>query len=342
MDQVDAGAWIAEEISGCRFGDARLWHRLRLLLEQLGGALGESAPLACQDWAGAKAAYRFLSNEAVSEAEILAGHFAATSRRFAATQGPILVLQDTTEFVYKRADEEKIGRIGLAAGTRGRDERLNMHTVCGLLMHASLAITPEGLPLGLSAVKFWSRSKFKGTRALKRSINPTRVPIEAKESIRWLDNMEQTVQRFGDPGRCVHIGDRENDIYEFFCKAAALGTNFLVRACVDRLAGEGEHTIADEMAEVTVKGRHHVEVATKGGKPEKVVLELRYKSIRVLPPVAKRQALPGADAHGPACAGEEATNRTRPDRLDADHQSSRHLGRGGDRKAAVVCLALED
>ena len=66
-----------------------------------------------------------------------------------------------------------------------------MHTVCGLLMHASLAVTTEGMPLGLAAIKFWTRAKFKGTNALKRQVNPTRVPIEAKESIRWLENMRQ-------------------------------------------------------------------------------------------------------------------------------------------------------
>jgi hypothetical protein len=31
-------------------------------------------------------------------------------------------------------------------------------TVCGLLMHSSLAVTARGLPLGLAAVKFWTRS----------------------------------------------------------------------------------------------------------------------------------------------------------------------------------------
>jgi hypothetical protein len=32
----------------------------------------------------------------------------------------------------------------------------------------------EGIPL--AAVKFWTRKKFKGTAALKKKINPTRVP----------------------------------------------------------------------------------------------------------------------------------------------------------------------
>jgi hypothetical protein len=47
-----------------------------------------------------------------------------------------------------------------------------------------LVITAEGLPLGLAAIKFGNREKFKGTNALKKRINPTRVPIEQKESIR--------------------------------------------------------------------------------------------------------------------------------------------------------------
>ena len=72
------------------------------------------------------------------------------------------------------------------------DGRFRLHTICGLLMHASLALTPEGLPLGLAAARFWSRSKFKGTAALKRRINPTRVPIEGKESMRWLANMRDS------------------------------------------------------------------------------------------------------------------------------------------------------
>jgi hypothetical protein len=55
-------------------------------------------------------------------------------------------------------------------------------------MHSSLAVTLEGVPLGLAAIKFWTRDKFHGANALRRKINPTRVPIEKKESIRWLEN----------------------------------------------------------------------------------------------------------------------------------------------------------
>ena len=170
-----------------------------------------------------------------------------------------------------------------------------MHTVCGILMHSSLAVTTQGVPLGLAAVKFWTRKKFKGCDALKRKINPTRVPIEEKESYRWLENLRQSTALFGQPQRCIHVGDRESDIYELFCLAQELQTNFLVRTCVDRLAGDGGHTIADEMDEVRVKGVHRITVRDQNGKAQHAILELRYRRITVLPPIGKQRRYPALE-----------------------------------------------
>src|SRR6266567_1705957 len=232
---MDGGsdAWFDRELAGCSFADERLSKRLRKLVAQIGSAMGQSIPLVCQDWANTKAAYRFFSNDRVSEADILAGHFQST-----------------------------------------------------------FAVTNEGLPLGLAAIKFWTRKKFKGTAALKKKINPTRVPIEKKESIRWLENVQQSTALLADPGRCVHIGDRESGIYELFCAAREAGTHFLIRTCVDRLAGDGDHTIADEMDEVAVKGLHRINVRDGNGEPDEAVLEIRYRKIRVMPPIGKQKHYP--------------------------------------------------
>ncbi len=253
----------------------------------MAGAIGAPIPIACRDWANIKAADRFLSNGSVNEGEILTGHFQATQARVAALDGLILVLQDTTEFSYQRRDPERIGAIGLALSRRDEHGRLRLHTVGDLLMHSSLAVTPEGLPLGLTGAKFWTRTRFKGTNALKRRINPTRVPIE-KESYRWLENMRQSTVLLGEPERLVHVGDRENDIYEFFCETQALGTHFLIRTCVDRLAGDGRHTVADEMSEVSVQGMHRVVI----GKDDHADIELRYRRIQVLPPIGQQKRYP--------------------------------------------------
>ncbi len=90
----------------------------------------------------------------------------------------------------------------------------------------------------------------------------------------------------------MNVGDRESDIYELFCAAEDLGTQFLFRTCVDRLAGDGDHTIADEMEEVACKGLHRVPVQDKKGNPSEAVLELRYRRIRVLPPIGKQKQYP--------------------------------------------------
>lgn len=274
--------WPEAETEGCELADSRLDRRLETLVSQLSEGMGQPIPLACQDWAGTKAAYRFFANPRVREQAILEGHFKATRDRLRAKSGLMLVLQDTTEFSFHRKHEEAIGFIG-----HMKDRR-----VCGLLMHSSLAVTPEGLPLGIGAIKFWTRKQFKGTNALKRSINPTRVPIEEKESYRWLENMRQSTRLFEQAERLVHIGDRESDIYELFCEAQELGTHFLVRTCVDRLAGDGGHTIADEMQEVPCRGLHKIEVRSKTGAMSEATLELKYRRIRVLPPIGKSKQYP--------------------------------------------------
>jgi hypothetical protein len=118
-----AGAlsWVDAEIAGCRLGDKRLVERPRRLLGELGEAVGRPLPLACQDWAGTTAAYRFFSNSRFGEDAILSGHFAATASRVDATAGPIFVIQDTTGRVFAWAKPEAVGAIGRGCTGRDRD-----------------------------------------------------------------------------------------------------------------------------------------------------------------------------------------------------------------------------
>lgn len=278
--------WVEQELDGGEFPDQRLKARLGKLLSDFGQRIGGTVPMACQDWAATKAAYRFFDNSRVDEHTILAGHFAATRVRFAATAGTVLVLHDTSEFTFQRDSPEGIGQLSLIKGRHAR------HTVCGLLMHSSLVVTTAGVPLGLAAVKFWTRKKFKGANALKRKVNPTRVPIEQKESVRWLDNLKESTAGLGDPGRCVHIGDREADIFELFCEAREAQTHFLVRTCVDRLAGQGRTTVAKKMAREPIQGSHDVEVRDDRGKVSTARVDLRFCTMTIHPPVGKQQRYP--------------------------------------------------
>lgn len=105
----------------------------------------------------------------------------------AAADGHVLMLHETPEFTYLR---ERPGLIGITKSIN-----------CG-----------HDKPLGLAAVKFWTRKKFDGTAALKKKINPTRAPIENKERIRGLDNLKQSTERLDDPRRCllVHVHQRHS------------------------------------------------------------------------------------------------------------------------------------
>ncbi|MCA1458424.1 hypothetical protein I6F35_35545 [Bradyrhizobium sp. BRP22] len=77
-----------------------------------------------------------------------------------------------------------------------------------------------------------------------------------------------------------------------FCLAEEVGTLFLVRTCVDRLAEDGNHTIADEMDEVSIKGLHRIKVKDDKGDPDEALLEIRFRKLRILPPVVKQKKCP--------------------------------------------------
>lgn len=276
-------AWVERELADGEFPDPRLKARLGRLLGDLGRRIGGTVPAACPDWAATKAAYRFFSNPRIDAATILAGHAAATAARFAASPGTILVLHDTTEFSFSRDTPDGVGSLSFVKG------RHVTHTVCGVLLHASLALTTDGLPLGLAAAKFWTRKAFKGTNAAKRTVNPTTVPIEEKESYRWLEGLTEATRRLGDPARCVHVGDREADIFELFDAAHDAGTHFLVRTCVDRLAGRGGTTVAKAMRRQAIRGAHEVEVRDAHGHVSTAAVQVRFCRLVVHPSPAKRK-----------------------------------------------------
>jgi len=276
-------AWVEHELAGGTFPDRRLKTRLGRLLGDLGERIGGTLPMACQDWAATKAAYRFCDNSRIDDGVVLAGHIAATAARFAAAPGTVLVLHDTTEFSFTRNTPDGVGYLSYVKGRHGT------HTACGVLLHSSLVVATDGRPLGLAAVKFWSRKGFKGTNARKRTVNPTTVPIEQKESVRWLENVTRSTQELGDPGRCVHVGDREADIFELFHAARDAQTHFLVRTAVDRLAGRGTTTVTKVMKRQRIRGVHEVEVRDDHGNVSTATVQVRFCRLTIHPSAAKRK-----------------------------------------------------
>ena len=76
--------WSADELDVGAFKDLRLGRSCIELLRRLSEGMGGTIPLACQDWASTKEAYRFFANPKVEERDILNGHFASTRKRYAA------------------------------------------------------------------------------------------------------------------------------------------------------------------------------------------------------------------------------------------------------------------
>lgn len=287
--------WLDDELQLDNFQDKRLGKRCKKLMTLLWNNIGQPIPFACQDWANTKAAYRFLSNNKVNEKHILQGHFESTKQRFETTGGTILILHDTTEFSYNRIDKDKVGITKLIPSGINLFGQPIRYTKCGVLMHSSLAITPDGLPLGIAAIKFWTRKVFKGTNALKKHVNTTRLAIENKESYRWLENVEQSNDLLNAPNRCVHIADREGDIYELFCKAITLNTNFVFRICADRLAEDGNTSIETVMSRSKTQGYHTVRFTNPTGKETQARLKIKYHKIKILPPQAKQKNYPALE-----------------------------------------------
>jgi hypothetical protein len=72
-----------------------------------------------------------------------------------------------------------------------------------------------------------------------------------------------------------------------FSLAAELGTHFLVRTCVDRLAEDAGTTVAAEMKKASVKGRHRIQGRDKQGESYEAELDIKHEKMQVLPPEGK-------------------------------------------------------
>lgn len=128
-------SWAQEEVGAAQLGDARRSRRLVRLVERLAEQPSASIPAACSGAAETKAAYRLLSHEAVGWSDILAPHLCSSLRRMTA-EPVVLCLQDTTELNFNGRDIEGLGP-------------LNHEAQRGMLLHATYAVNPARVPLGV-------------------------------------------------------------------------------------------------------------------------------------------------------------------------------------------------
>ena len=223
--------WIDEEMNDIDLGDARLKKRCEKILERFAQSPTSPINQACSDWSETKAAYRFFQNDKVNYKEITNGHHKATAKR-TDKQETILAVQDTTYFTYTNHPATN----GLCPLSRNRGKHKNEIPVLGLIMHSTLAINCDGLPLGVCNQKIYSRPKVsKKQKVLNKRSHNANLPTKKKDNYKWIESLEKTVELFQDSSeRIVTICDREADMYDLFLKATELNTHLLVRASQNR------------------------------------------------------------------------------------------------------------
>jgi hypothetical protein len=262
--------WITDELQTADLGDERLEARFRLLLDSFSRKPSLSVPAACSGAAEVKGAYRFVNHPAVTPDTVLGPHHHATLRRI--RQHPVVLIpQDTTELDVTRPRQQMRG-----AGPLNDSSRL------GFYLHPSLALTPDGLPLGVVHAKIWARDpdEFAKT-AQEKAAQRKKKSIDAKESVRWLEGYRHgcSVAAACPDTQIICLSDSEGDIFECFFAAepgpdqpafaepeprepAAAGpappqrkADWIIRACEDRALVQGR-------AEQAPVGRLFAQVAS--------------------------------------------------------------------------------
>lgn len=219
--------WAATEFADVELQDARLNRRCQELAVALGQQPTAYINQACEDWADTKAAYRFFGNtKKVTPTRISAPHQQRTVERMS-RHGLVLAVQDTTFFNYSHHPQtEGLGEIG----NKKQQQR-------GFGLHSTLALTPAGVPLGTLTQQFFTRPIGEPAHTPQEL---QQLPIEQKESYRWLEAFEQTVALTPVGVEVVTVCDREADIYEMFVLAEEKQAPLVIRASANRLLAEKE------------------------------------------------------------------------------------------------------
>jgi hypothetical protein len=272
-ESAEASDWAWREFADAAVGDRRLRRRLVSVAEDFYARPQANLPQACGTRAKTKAAYRLLDHDQLSLPQLLAGHHASTVERMG-EHPVVLAVQDTTTLNYgSHLDTDGLGPIGS-----------QKNGAQGLLLHDTMAFTPQGVPLGLLDVQLWARPPEAFGKRAQRS----RLPIEQKESQKWLHSFAAAAaaQRELPHTQVVSIGDREADIYELFQLALSRQDHpqLLVRAEQDRRVDNGQK-LWQTVAAQAIVGYQAVQASRRRGRAARVArLAVRFAEVELQPP----------------------------------------------------------
>ena len=189
-----------------------------------------------------------------------------------AEEALVLVAHDTTTFNYSgRRATPGLGRLADKDGSRG------------LHAHSTLAMTPDGRPLGLLSLRFWARGEQR-TKARRRA-----RPYAEKESFKWEAGLREVEAALPRDCTAVVISDRESDVFERLRASVRDGLFKLVRASWPRRcqgpdgAAQGQVLAAVRAAPVAAQVRFVV--PRKPRQPSRVAqLAVRFARLALCSP----------------------------------------------------------
>lgn len=268
---VDGQNWAEKEFGGAPLGDSRLSRRL----VEIGTGKAEKpgfsyASVVGGDRAKTKAYYRLIEapdDSAINITNILLPHREQTIRRMK-WQSVVLCIQDGSDLNFNNLSQcEGLGVIGNnQTGAKSR----------GLHLHSMIAITPDGLPLGVMKAEC-STPKEKDKDDKRRA---RETPIEEKKTFCWIEGIRDCMQLKAQMPRTrlINVLDREADFFELFddqrCNCSKV--DLLVRAQYNR-STTGEHTLFETARQSPIQAQANVKVPRQSARPKKSKQKARPK-----------------------------------------------------------------
>jgi len=217
---MEEAVMLGEEYCIGEFGDQRLSRTGKLLYSRMLGRGTVCLRRLADNRATQKRFHRLLEHPAVTHQEII--RHGSNRTALAAAGRHVLAIQDTSELDYT-AHARRTQGLGGISNSKG----------AGLFLHPVLAIDAEsGDCLGMAYLQAWVRTQ---PAARKHD----RLPIEEKESYRWLQGAQGAQQCLRQAVAVTVMADRESDIYEQWERIPDARTHLLTRARGDRQLADG-------------------------------------------------------------------------------------------------------
>lgn len=222
--------------------------------------------------ADAKGFYRFLQNDRVEEDDILSN--LVVNCRAACAEKYVLCIQDTSE-INLSSHSGRINKDNYL-GTTNANKDIGL----GFFLHPSLVLDAlSGIPYGYSDVKIWNRpQEFQS----KYEREYSKLPIEEKESYKWIEVSRNTQSNLSDIVKgMVIVQDREGDIYEQFATVPDEKTDLLIRARADRRLSDGTKLFSC-LSDQPAQGTYQVVIPAKEKRKQRnATIEIRYKEVEI-------------------------------------------------------------